>query len=189
VVRQENGANTVIRSYQNHHVYNHLEDCKIWEAARATSAASTFFDPITIGENQETYVDGALGFNNPIRLLDRESRDIWPNDDRVFLSIGTGQASDVNLEGNLFALASRLKEMVVETEKTAQGFEMDHPDLLENNRYFRFTVKDGLRGIGLEEFKARARIHAATSTYLETMDVMIRVRHFVSVISPDGIFP
>jgi predicted acylesterase/phospholipase RssA len=175
----------VIRSYENPDVYNHLENCKIWEAARATSAASTFFDPITIGNNQETYVDGALGLNNPIRLLDRESRCLWPNDDRVFLSIGTGQASDVNLEGNLSVLASRLKDMVVETEKTAEGFEMDNPDLLERNRYFRFTVREGLKGVGLEEFKARAKIHAATSTYLETVDVMRRVKQFVSVVSVD----
>jgi hypothetical protein len=50
--------------------------CKICEAARATSAASTLFDPIAIGPRGETFVDGALGFNNPIRLLDRESRDL-----------------------------------------------------------------------------------------------------------------
>jgi hypothetical protein len=75
--------------------------------------------------------------------------------------------------------------MVVETEKTAQGFEMDNPDLLERNRYFRFTVKEGLKDVGLEEYKARAKIHAATSTYLETVDVMRRVKQFVSVVSID----
>ena len=91
----------------------------------------------------------------------------------------------MNLEGNLSVLASRLKDMVIETERTAQGFEMDNPDLLERNRYFRFTVKEGLRGIGLDEFKARAMIYAATSTYLETVNVMRRAKQFVSVVSVD----
>jgi len=104
--------------------------CKIWEAARATNAASTFFEPIAIGPHEQTYVDGALEFNNPIRLLDRESRDIWPDDDRIFLSIGTGSAPGGSLAGNLHTLTKRLKEIVVETEKTADSF-------LRDNQYYK----------------------------------------------------
>jgi hypothetical protein len=39
----------------------------IWEACRATSAASSFFDPIAIGRYKEEFIDGATGANNPIR--------------------------------------------------------------------------------------------------------------------------
>ena len=39
---------------------------KIWEAGQATSAASSFFDPITIGDFGETFVDGTTGANNPV---------------------------------------------------------------------------------------------------------------------------
>ena len=41
-----------------------LRMTKIWEAGRATSAASSFFNPITIGDFRESFVDGATGANN-----------------------------------------------------------------------------------------------------------------------------
>ena len=42
-----------------------LRTTKIWEAGRATSAASSF-DPITIDDFGESFVDGATGANNPM---------------------------------------------------------------------------------------------------------------------------
>ena len=39
---------------------------KIWEAARATSAAPAYFNPITIGGHD--YTDGGLGYNNPTSM-------------------------------------------------------------------------------------------------------------------------
>lgn len=66
----------VIRSYNNSRAWDEVSSrCRIWEAARATSAASTFFDPITIGNIR--YVDGALQDNNPIFKADEESRGTW----------------------------------------------------------------------------------------------------------------
>lgn len=69
-----NADTVVIRSYESGSgEYDDLYDiCRIWEAARATSAASTFFDPIQIG--YQKYVDGALRYNNPIEKADEESR-------------------------------------------------------------------------------------------------------------------
>jgi predicted acylesterase/phospholipase RssA len=154
----------------------------IWQAARATSAASTFFEPITIGPNQQMFVDGALGFNNPIQLLERESRDLWPDEDRIFLSIGTGSAPGGSLEGNFFTLAARLSKMLLETEKTADGFMRDNPHLVAAHQYYRFNVS-GLGHVGLEEYKARPQIYTATETYLETMDVVTKVKQCISTLS------
>jgi predicted acylesterase/phospholipase RssA len=42
-----------------------LRTVKIWEACRATSAASSFFDAITVGRFGEGFLDGATGANNP----------------------------------------------------------------------------------------------------------------------------
>jgi hypothetical protein len=69
-----NADAVVIRSYRSgSEEYDELYDiCKIWEAGRATSAASTFFEPIRIGNQR--YVDGALKYNNPIEKADVESR-------------------------------------------------------------------------------------------------------------------
>ena len=47
---------------------------RIWEAARATSAASSFFDPIKIGQFGEEFVDGAVGANNPVAQLWNEAK-------------------------------------------------------------------------------------------------------------------
>jgi patatin-like phospholipase/acyl hydrolase len=73
-VQGVNADAVVIRSYRSGSgEYDELYDiCKIWEAARATSAASTFFEPIRIGNQR--YVDGALKYNNPIEKADVESR-------------------------------------------------------------------------------------------------------------------
>lgn len=46
-----------------------LDYAKIWEACRATSAASTFFDPIAVGQYEEVFLDGATGANNPVQEL------------------------------------------------------------------------------------------------------------------------
>jgi predicted acylesterase/phospholipase RssA len=160
--------------------------CKIWEAARATSAASTLFDPIAIGPRGETFVDGALGFNNPIRLLDRESRDLWPNEDRVFLSIGTGSPPSRNMQGDIFDLAKRLGEIVVETERTANGFQQDNPALVSENRYYRFNVLHGLEDVKLQEYQATAQIYAVTETYLELSDTVTKAELFISSVAATG---
>jgi predicted acylesterase/phospholipase RssA len=71
-----------------------LDSTKIWEACRATSAATTFFDPITIGPFDEEFVDGALGANNPIYELWTQAQDIWGDQLwgrlKCLVSIGTG---------------------------------------------------------------------------------------------------
>lgn len=142
--------------------------CRIWEAARATSAASTFFDSIEIGPKKQKYVDGALGYNNPIRLLDRESRDMWPDSERIFVSIGTGTAPGASLGGNIHTLAKRIQEIVTETQKTHDEFYRDYEKtLVANRQYFRFNV-EGLKGIGLDEHELRPKIYSATEAYLET---------------------
>ncbi|KAE9373818.1 FabD/lysophospholipase-like protein [Stipitochalara longipes BDJ] len=155
VVRGEDGKNTVIRSYMNPEMPNPMR-----------RYSSTFFDSIAIGPNHQTYVDGALGYNNPIRLLDRESKDLWPDSERIFVSIGTGTAPDASLDGNILTLTKHIQEIVVETQKTHEEFYKDHEKtIVANRQYFRFNV-EGLKRIGLEKHKARPAIYTATDTYL-----------------------
>lgn len=155
--------------------------CRIWEAARATSAAS-IFDSIAIGPHHQTYVDGALGYNNPIRLLDRESKDLWPDSKRVFVSIGTGTAPGASLEGDIFTLAKRIQDIVLEAQKTHEEFYKDHEKtLVANQQYFRFNV-EGLKRIGLEEHKARAAIYSATGTYLRSGIAGTMIKQLVEVL-------
>jgi hypothetical protein len=67
----------------------------IADAAAATSAAPSYFKPFEHGPTKRTYLDGAIYHNNPVRLLHRERKLLWPDvanqDPDIFLSIGTSQ--------------------------------------------------------------------------------------------------
>jgi hypothetical protein len=43
-----------------------LNSIKVWEAYRATSATSSFFDPIAIGRYGEEFMDGGTGATNSV---------------------------------------------------------------------------------------------------------------------------
>ena len=70
-VRREDGSTAVIRSYKSRAADSLYDHCKIWEAARATSAASTFFEPISIGPWGQGFVDGAssMPIQSSLRIL------------------------------------------------------------------------------------------------------------------------
>ena len=61
----------------------------IWEVARATSAAPSYFLPITIDDVK--YGDGGMNWNNPAREAILEARKKWPRRPiGILVSIGTG---------------------------------------------------------------------------------------------------
>lgn len=68
---------------------------QIWEAACATSAAPSFFKPFVSYNPPRTYLDGALYYNNPVRVANHERKFLWPdvaeNPPDILLSIGTGK--------------------------------------------------------------------------------------------------
>jgi predicted acylesterase/phospholipase RssA len=106
---------TIFRSYHGEGVSK--SKCAIWEAARATSAAPSFFKPMTIKNPPPPvrYVDGGLGYNNPSKLALIEAGRIWAGKDVCLVSIGTGHPSAVSiveesqLENDLEAQHSFLK--------------------------------------------------------------------------------
>ena len=66
-IRQDapnNRGPVFLRSYVNDKDRSLLPDIKIWEAARATSAAPTYFKPLKVGDYE--LLDGGLGANNPL---------------------------------------------------------------------------------------------------------------------------
>jgi patatin-like phospholipase/acyl hydrolase len=74
-------------------------EIKVWEAARATSAAPFYLPPFVRGKTE--YVDGALYANCPASVALLEKDNIWAESKApldVLLSIGTGrQKSDVKI--------------------------------------------------------------------------------------------
>ncbi|KAJ5460999.1 uncharacterized protein N7458_002551 [Penicillium daleae] len=147
-----------------------LDSTKIWQACRATSAATSFFDPITIGPFNEEFVDGALGANNPVYALWNQAQDVWG--DRLWgglkclVSIGTGMPTLNPVRDDVLGIWTTLKELATETEKTGEQFRRDKSSLDDEGRYYRFNVDHGLEHIGLEESKKKKEMAAATSRYI-----------------------
>jgi hypothetical protein len=153
-------------------------EIKIWEAARATSAATTFFDPLKI-DSGETFTDGAgSGVNNPIYELWTEAQDLWKFTDdslessvKCLVSIGTGVPSLTPFDDKIIDIGKMLVKMATETEKTAERFARDKGTLGNSGRYYRFNVDKGLENIGLESTKEKGAITAATGRYIESQVV------------------
>ncbi|RTE75155.1 hypothetical protein BHE90_010395 [Fusarium euwallaceae] len=157
----------------------------ICEAALATSAASTFFDPVSIG-NME-FVDGALGANNPVDEVEGEATEIWcPNTGNLqplvkcFISIGTGVPSTDAIADRVDKFLSTLAKMATETEDTAERFVRRWRQHYREGRYFRFNVDQGLQTVGMKEYKAKGTIEGVTNRYLDSQAQRLPIERCVA---------
>lgn len=71
-------------------------DYAFWEAARATSAAPTYFPPLELASldpksPRMTLIDGGVFANNPAMCAYVDARQLFPGDDLFVVSIGTGK--------------------------------------------------------------------------------------------------
>jgi predicted acylesterase/phospholipase RssA len=92
------GPPTVFRSYAGDGI--RPSKCAIWQAARATSAAPSFFKEMYIDNPRPgvNYVDGGLGQNNPSQVALDEAARIWRTSKCFCLvSIGTGHQRAVRI--------------------------------------------------------------------------------------------
>lgn len=156
----------------------------ISKAASATSAATTFFSPVSIGSLK--FVDGGLGANNPAGEVEGEAANIWCPEAgtrelqslvKCFIYIGTGDPGKKPIANSaLGVLTETLPAMATETEKTAKSVLDRWRGSFDKKRYFRFNVQQGLQSVGLAEYKAQGTIEAATDEYLDNMEQKFRVR-------------
>lgn len=153
-----------------------LGSVTIWEACRATSAATSFFDSITIGRFSEEFVDGAIGANNPVRQLWDQARLVWGSEllegrVKCLVSIGTGVPSLKPFKDDVLHIGKTLIAIATETERTAEQFQRDRQELDSTGRYYRFNVVRGLEDIGLEEAAKVKEMAAATRRYISSHEV------------------
>ncbi|KEQ90170.1 hypothetical protein AUEXF2481DRAFT_71863 [Aureobasidium subglaciale EXF-2481] len=158
---------------------------RIWEAARATSAASTYFDPISIGVPKQRYLDGGTGANNPVHDLWGEATDLLSHGQRLsdnlgcLISIGTGQPGFKPVVESVLGTANMLLNIASETEATANRFHRDNSDLFDRNICFRFNVPRGLGDIDLAETEQLGAIKSMTLSHLQTEAVQSEIRRCV----------
>jgi len=142
------------------------------QAARATSAAPGFFEPVIV--DGITFYDGGLGANNPSMEAWEEIRDVWkPRKDNVadivscFISIGCGDPGLQTIEQGAFKfLTESLANLATETKKTATRFHRANGELFREKKCMRFNVEQGLQFVGLEEYKERNKIKNAAEEYI-----------------------
>jgi hypothetical protein len=154
----------------------------ICQAALATSATTTLFDPICIGDC--TFADGALGANNPVDEVEGEASNIWCSETgdlkrlvKCFVSIGTGNPGKKPFEKSMIKfLGETVVQIATETTNTEKKFIARWAKHFDKKRYFRFDVDQGLQDIGLDEYQKKGAIKSATVGYLTHTALKFRVR-------------
>jgi len=173
----------LFRTYQSHETHS---DCKIWEAARATSAAPTFFKRIEIGRRQP-FIDGGLGCNNPSRVVLDEAIALFGNREiSCLVSLGTGQAKIIKIERpGLFQrivptdVIKALSGIATDCESTHEDISSRFPDL----SYFRLNVEQGMQQIQLSEWEKLGNVEAHTTLYMKKGEVVRKLALVVEAIA------
>ena len=166
-------------------------EAKIWEAARATSAAPTFFEPISIGGI--LYADAGTGWNNPTIEAIAEAHKIWPNRPiGCLLSIGTGLENARQLRRHTLASerSYRLKLVATYCVDSSSKCEQIHrrvcsnfpPRIVVDHNYFRWNVPRVVSAIGIEEWKKIGDVVALTDNYMKQIDMESQKRAVVELL-------
>jgi patatin-like phospholipase/acyl hydrolase len=127
-------------------------NCLIYQAARATTAASTFFRPMTLRDdegNEQKFVDAALGRNNPITLLPEEAISLYGTRRRLgcVVSLGTGsrKAELIEPRKGIREKVKQIKSVLKVVKEISTDTRRDHENMDKMFKhfpgvYFRFDV-------------------------------------------------
>lgn len=181
----------LFRSYRTFSAGEYAE-MTIWQAARATSAAPTYFKRLMIGppEAQEEFLDGGLGSNNPTKLMMREAFEIFKKQSRdvaCVVSIGTGLTNVSDFKKPTFGqkfIPKELIDVLVDMATDCEAVEKEVSRWFNSTPsvYFRFNVKEGLADIKLEDAKELGNMKTKTIRYLKQDETARSVAEAVSVL-------
>lgn len=166
--------------------------CKIWEAARATTAAPSIFKGIWIaepGHPKEFFIDGGLRCNNPVKELLSEAKSLFGADAPlgVIVSIGTGHPGPIGLpppKGFQKVLPTKLVDVLVNLATNAERASEDLSRQFANapNIYFRYNVRHGAGNVSLDAWERLGDVKGYTKSYLSISDVSSSVDTLVGQI-------
>jgi hypothetical protein len=176
------------------------EGIMIWEAARATTAASSFFKPQKLGsgETPRSYIDAAIGVNNPVEYLLKEAVEELGSGRRLgcIISIGTGTRG-LKLGRALSGLRNLVQapvfyiRLIKTLKSTATDSEETHRRLETRllpfpGAYYRFNVPNAAEEVELHEYKKMPKLRSRTTQYLSDQDVAPQVREIAHALKTDS---
>jgi patatin-like phospholipase/acyl hydrolase len=178
VTKEDVGA--PVTKFRTHNISDDFQDCKIWEVARATSAATTFFPSISVGQQRIEFIDAGFGHNNPSEVLISEAEDIFSGEPcDCVLSIGTGLTGVISIKDSRLAILEALKKMASNSSAVHHRLAKRLPEDL----YFRFDVTRGLEDITLSDWEKSSKISAHTKNYLEEIHVERAIKNCARILS------
>jgi len=133
-------------------------DMPVYQAARATSSAPTYYEPELI--NGQRYVDGGISANNPVLVALAEAAVLWPSRPvECLVSLGTGVPT--LRPGNVVALTDWLG-VVFGLSMSSHTAHYIANALLPRNVYFRldapsvgdFNLTEGDAGVTCDMIRA-----------------------------------
>jgi predicted acylesterase/phospholipase RssA len=167
-------------------------NCEIWEAARATSAAPTFFKRIAISDGSggtDEFVDGGLRCNNPAKQVLEEAKAIFGNNQAVgcLVSIGTGYPGTIGLvRPDSFQkflptkMVDVLQRIATDCETTANELSARFQE--HEKFFYRFNVEHGAEGISLKEWKKMDQMRQHTTAYMTKVAVSKAIDEVVGML-------
>ncbi|KAE8845923.1 hypothetical protein PTNB73_01903 [Pyrenophora teres f. teres] len=193
---EESRAPTLFTDYPKDGEHsNFYNEVKIWEVARATSAATSFFPPMEITRAGEPrrFLDAGLGFNNPIQELyveamaqfDKSEGD-FDSQVRVLVSIGTGKPALRGFGEKVVEVAKSIASIATETQHTANNFHLTHMKLADRGGYFRFNPPD-LSEVAIDEASMKGTIAARTETYGNDPETVAMVQRWKNTAGTEQI--
>ncbi|KAL2884621.1 Vegetative incompatibility protein HET-E-1 [Ceratocystis lukuohia] len=152
---------TLLKTY---HAPGAFAECKIWEVARATSAAVQIFDSIKMGRDNIEFIDASFGSNNPSGHVIKEVKSVFKDYKMVIASIGTGLGDTIKLEDTEGNSVAKSLTMMAESSKAE---EMRLKKIYHGTgTYHRFNVGSNLRDKTAWDWGIKNDIPDHTSNYL-----------------------
>ncbi|KIM21557.1 hypothetical protein M408DRAFT_102455, partial [Serendipita vermifera MAFF 305830] len=140
----------------------------IIEGLCATMAIHSHFLPVKIGprRTQQSFIGGALGANNPTRLLLEEAIKVFGKNRRVsqIISLGCGlpRALSINSSENM-SIDRILKDITTDCEIVANELATRFSSI---DAYLRLNVIKGMDSVEMKEWEQLGRVESHTATYL-----------------------
>ncbi|CZS95325.1 uncharacterized protein RCO7_05779 [Rhynchosporium graminicola] len=109
--------------FRTHDIGDDFKDIKMWEVARATSAATTFFPSISCGLQEIEFIDAGFCHNNLTEVVFSEAGYIFSDEPcDCVISIGTGHGDVVEVTNARLSILNASKKMASHSEAVHHSF-------------------------------------------------------------------